>query len=90
MILKTLSPTTNNVIQLCVDRYRIAVEYGKFWLWIDLIASFPFDLIGQGGSDDGSGQVNKLLRLLRVFKLFRVLRLSRIMKRVQDQLGLVS
>ena len=89
-----LPPPPPHPPQLCVDRYRIAIEYAKLWLWIDLVASFPFDLIGGGGrgagGDAGSGQVNKLLRLLRVFKLFRVLRLSRIMKRVQDQLGLDS
>lgn len=27
------------------NRNKIALNYLKFWFWIDLIASFPYDLI---------------------------------------------
>ena len=49
----------------------------RFWFWVDLMASFPFDIIFMDSSDSNSGntevgenlRLNKLFRMLRVFKV---------------------
>ena len=61
-----------------VRRGVIAREYARFWFWVDLLASFPFDIIFMDGSaadtatSSEAGQnlrLNKLFRMLRVFKV---------------------
>ena len=74
---------------LVTDRRQIAREYLRFWFWVDLLASFPFDIVftstsTQPDEDVTSLSINKLFRMLRVFKLLRVLRLSRVMARLRE------
>ncbi len=30
---------------LIIKRKEIAINYLKFWFWIDLVSSFPYDLV---------------------------------------------
>jgi hypothetical protein len=81
---------------LIFDRQRIASDYFKMWFWIDFVATFPFEIVTGGGSDDASGgsgaqgakvgklgRLGKIFRLLRVFKLLRILKLGRIIRRLK-------
>jgi len=76
-----------------MSRYGIAKDYFVTgWFWIDLIATFPFDMLqmGSGNEDSSDGQsakvlrIGKIFRLLRIFKLLRLLKLGRIMKRLKQ------
>ena len=56
---------------------KIAVRYLKFWFWLDLLATIPFDLIGiSSGDDDQSGNDNigTSTSALRAFKILRLIR----------------
>lgn len=50
------------------DSKMIAMNYLKFYFWIDLLSAIPFDLIVD----------NSFLRLVSLVKMFRLLRLSKI------------
>jgi hyperpolarization activated cyclic nucleotide-gated potassium channel 2 len=41
---------------LIVSRRKIALNYLKFWFWLDFIASFPYDLIIESFIDDKDGE----------------------------------
>jgi CRP-like cAMP-binding protein len=79
---------------LVFNRGKIARDYLKAWFWIDLVATFPFELVIGGGDssdsgDSGSssagvgklGRLGKIFRLMRIFKLLRILKLGRILRR---------
>ena len=64
---------------------EIIKRYLKGWFLIDLVASFPLDIIMNAASDDdsaGGSSINRLLRLVRSVKLMRILRMSRLWKRL--------
>lgn len=49
--------------EIIMNRREIAYEYAKRWLWIDIVASFPFEVLTMNSdSDNSSGGVNKLGR----------------------------
>lgn len=38
--------TALNINHIIVnDRIKIAIDYMKFWFWLDVIATFPFHLV---------------------------------------------
>ena len=55
---------------LITDRWQIARRYLKFWFWVDLLSSFPFDLI-ISEVDGSSADVS-------YFPLFRILRYAKV------------
>lgn len=61
-----------------VNRNQIALHYLRFWFWIDLLSSFPFQLI----SNAVTGNTSNLL----VFSLFRMLRVTKLGS-LADNLG---
>lgn len=71
-----------------VERSKIARNYLRAWFWIDLAATFPFDLVTGGGSGSSGaaklGRSFKILRLMRIFKLLRLLKLGRIVQRLKQ------
>jgi hyperpolarization activated cyclic nucleotide-gated potassium channel 2 len=79
---------------LVLDRGEIARDYLKAWFWIDVVATFPFELVIGGDGENGSGsstagvgklgRLGKIFRLLRIFKLLRILKLGRILKRFKN------
>jgi len=70
---------------LVTDHKRIALIYLQSWFWIDLVASFPFDIINTSHEEGSDAlKVNKLFRILRIFKLLRLLRLGRVMARLRE------
>ena len=62
------------------DRRRIACNYARTWLVVDVVASIPIDwFIGSTrANDEDSGQVSEALLLLRLSKLWKLLRLLRL------------
>jgi hypothetical protein len=71
---------------LIVSRKQIALNYIKFWFWLDLLASFPYDVIVESfiGKEDednaGSNSMYKAPRLLRLIKIFRFLRILKLIR----------
>ncbi len=63
--------------RLIMNQKKIIKNYMKLWFWIDIVASFPFDIIMQlfGKSSDGSN-----IKLLALLKTPRLLRIGRILK----------
>ena len=59
------------------DPWKIARNYARTWLVIDVVASFPLDWF-VGLAWDGTGDQGGLLLLLRLCKLWKLLRLQRL------------
>lgn len=79
-----IHPKTGNEI---LRPKTIAINYLKGRFWIDFLASFPFDIIGEAIM--GSGNATQL-RLFSLFKLVRVLRLNKIITvmKIDDEIKL--
>ncbi|CAD8183738.1 unnamed protein product [Paramecium octaurelia] len=69
----------------------IAIEYLKLWFWIDIIASFPYDLLftvaltGDAEDEISTQHANlqksaQILRVLKFFRFIKVIRLLRLAK----------
>ena len=56
---------------LITDRRKIAWRYLKFWFWIDILSSFPFDLIASAVDGNGTD--------ISYFPLFRLLRYAKVL-----------
>jgi hyperpolarization activated cyclic nucleotide-gated potassium channel 2 len=72
---------------LVTNRRAIAKNYLKFWFWLDLVASVPYELIfalsfgvNDDGTDDSLYNAPKLLRLMRIFRFLRIVKLIRLAK----------
>lgn len=66
---------------------KILAAYFKGWFWLDLVASFPFqifDLMGTEGTSDQLNIMRKLARLPRLARLFRVLRILKLIKMLKN------
>lgn len=59
---------------LVLDRSEIMRRYFSFWFWVDLLASFPFDLVLQVTIFD-KFTVFRAVRIIRTLRTFRVLKL---------------
>ncbi|MES0488899.1 MAG: ion transporter [Leptospirales bacterium] len=59
-------------IKLVMDRKTVAKNYAKGWLFIDLLATIPFDLLANQFPYLRLGKSLRVIRLSRLFKLFRV------------------
>lgn len=66
------------------DRKLIAKDYLKFWFWLDLVSSFPYDWVLTGNpfepAEIEGSKISKVPRLIRLFKLVRFFRLFRLLK----------
>ncbi len=63
------------------DRYRIIVEYLKFWFWMDVIATIRWDDWTWGGK---ASHLLSLLKLLRLVKFVQILTSHTISARVEE------
>eukprot|EP00959_Pyramimonas_sp_CCMP1952_P162371 3394914-Pyramimonas_sp.AAC.1 len=73
---------------IVMDQAMVANKYIRSWLWIDLVASVPVDLLSGSGhlSRSGVGYNDSLLRLhsmLRLLKMGTLARLQRVTQRLQ-------
>ena len=72
-----------------VDRKLIAMNYLRFWFWLDILSTVPVDTIlnktmGTQTNELSSLRLIKILRLTRMLKLLRVLKLSKIGKLIES------
>ena len=65
--------------ELVKDRRRIAISYLKFWFWIDLITTIPYDDILDLIISTNTSST-QLIKILRVFRLVKIVRLVRALK----------
>ncbi|CAD8043177.1 unnamed protein product [Paramecium primaurelia] len=63
---------------LSMKRQKIAKSYLSFWFWIDLISTFPYDIIIN--ESESLIQSPKLLRLFKFLKFIHILKLLRLAK----------
>mmetsp|Transcript_30211 Transcript_30211/g.98261 ORF Transcript_30211/g.98261 Transcript_30211/m.98261 type:complete len:764 (+) Transcript_30211:1556-3847(+) len=75
---------------VCLKPRRIALDYMRTWLGLDVVSAFPFDLVAesQGMHNSGayrSAKLVRIMKLMRLIKLFRVLRLNRILSRLETR-----
>jgi hypothetical protein len=65
--------------QFISDRRMIAVRYMKFWFWVDILATIPFDaiipfLVGSNSAQNLTAiRMIRFLRILRLGKVYKVL-----------------
>lgn len=57
------------------DHKKIAKRYLKFWFWIDLFGSLPYDLIPLDKMNFEGADTLKMVRALRLLKWLKVLRI---------------
>ena len=75
-----------------MDRGKIACHYLRFWFWIDLLGSVPYEHVGElisklsGGTnavDVSNLSFLRIFRLLRLLRLFKLLKLESFMEHVE-------
>ncbi len=75
-----------------LDRWKISSEYLKFWFWVDLLSTIPFDTVVRTAATVNTNnltsvrliRIARLSRLFRLLKLARVLKMSKLLKHVED------
>merc|ERR1719247_1771600 len=82
---------------IVTDKYRIARNYLRTWLLIDLVSTIPWglfaDLLSDGGDSARSAQMAKLtkiikfVRFLRLMRMLRLAKLAIIWERVEAKVG---
>lgn len=82
-----------NIEQLVYDRIKIAKFYLKFWFWVDLLATIPFDMIiGAFYSSKGFGAIRaiRIFRMIRLFKLYRIVRHNGLLNKLHIEPALMN
>ena len=72
------------------SHWRLAKNYGKSWLFVDVMSVIPFDILVLAGAMTGPVKIIKLLRVLRLLKLVKVLRASSIIERWESAFAIPS
>jgi Ion transport protein/Cyclic nucleotide-binding domain/Zinc knuckle len=93
-IIFTLNTGVYSKGKLLLKRRLILKEYSKFWLWLDLISTIPFELIlseyikpGHFLSSFKLGDNFNIIANLKVLKLIRLFRLKYIIMKIQDHVS---
>eukprot|EP00753_Platysulcus_tardus_P010635 PLAT292.1.p1 GENE.PLAT292.1~~PLAT292.1.p1 ORF type:complete len:1000 (+),score=400.29 PLAT292.1:39-3002(+) len=61
------------------DRKRIALNYARTWLILDIVATFPVYLL-TGSQANRLGRLARLPRVLRLFRMLRLIKLVRVIR----------
>ena len=79
-ILVNLNTVVKNTVTGTVemDRRRIAADYSKLWLWIDVAATAPVDTVVAAAQPGLNAQSLRVLRLLRFFRVLKLVRAQRV------------
>jgi len=67
----------NDLPEMRLD--KIAISYLKGYFCLDLLSTFPFDLILQN-FNMGFGKENKLFRLVRIPRLYRLIKIIKLVR----------
>ena len=66
----------------CLDRIVIIKQYLRFWFWIDILSTIPFDLlIGSMQRNDSFKKkvvIGDNFKILRIFKLIKIVRVTKL------------
>merc|ERR1719379_1070857 len=54
------------------------------WFWLDVLASFPYPWVFQGGSTARLLRVLRFARFLRVLRLLKIAKVKKILRKVED------
>ena len=75
---------------LVTDHALIAKKYLRWWFWIDVGATVPFDVIVEVASNKDGGELRalKLIRFFRLLKLGRLRKLSYAIRNLEDLTGI--
>lgn len=65
--------------RLVVNRISIATNYMQFWFWLDVVSTFPFDLIYRA-SNPGDPETASFLELFRMVRFARLFKMTRFEK----------
>lgn len=70
---------------LVLIRLQIVKTYLKFWFWMDIIASLPYNwfiggVLSTDSTNSGAYNAPKVLRIIRIFRFLKILRLLRLAK----------
>jgi hypothetical protein len=66
--------------RLVVSMRGIAINYIKFWFWVDVISILPFEQIMNSGDTLALVRISRLPRLYRLMKIFRMIRTVKVTK----------
>lgn len=66
--------------KMIINRNIIAFRYLKFWFWLDLISTMPFDNIVESVLNQNAGNALTAVRLIRIVRLVRLLKLVRVFR----------
>lgn len=79
-ILVNLNTAIKNTVTGTVemDRRRIAADYSKLWLWIDVAATAPVDTVVAAAQPNLNAQSLRVLRLLRFFRVLKLVKAQRV------------
>ncbi|CAG9317351.1 unnamed protein product [Blepharisma stoltei] len=69
------------------SRKLITINYLQSWFILDIISSFPYEIIISGSPSASLLKILKLIRFLRIFKLARVLKLRSIFVKIEEILS---
>lgn len=72
------------------DRLKIFRHYLSFWIWIDVLTTFPFDwLMPESNKGSGAKVISffKLVRVIKLLKLVRLVKLKMLIFRIEDQIA---
>ena len=67
------------------SRRLIAEKYMQLWIWLDLLATIPFDTIA-ANTTGGPTQHVQGVRLIRILRLFRLAKLLKFSKNTQEKI----
>lgn len=68
-------------IEVVMSPARIAKRYVRTWLSLDVLSTFPFELVLEDAGGSGGGvRLNRVLRAARLVKLIKIVRASRAMR----------
>jgi hyperpolarization activated cyclic nucleotide-gated potassium channel 2 len=66
---------------IVASRKEISRNYLKYWFWIDMLSTFPYDMvISDQSTESGNSKVTSAAQLLRILRFYRILRLLRLAK----------
>jgi len=68
---------------LVTDPREIVKNYARGWLWIDIVATFPFSYVASvagGAGNETASNATSILRAVKVAKVARMLKVLRVLK----------
>lgn len=66
--------------RLVVSLKSIAINYLKFWFWVDVVSIFPFEQVMDSGNTLVLVRISRLPKLYRLVKVFRMFRSIKVTK----------